>query len=215
MRVFIFILFCFLNLPIVEAQEYKLITWDDLKPQFDFKDPFKELNLNQLQQVGKLARYRAKKSNPNKELTPAEVEHMELIEENLKSQNVDFEHLFTVYPKVMEMRKRKNEGFNSELDNTPIELSGYLLPLNFDKEKANEFLLVPWVGACVHTPPPAKNQIVYLKTKEWIVATELFEPVHLTGILHIEENSSELFLTDGTAQIDTGYRMSDVSIFKI
>jgi len=173
------------------------------------------LNLNQLQKVGKLARYRAKKSNPNKELIPAEVEQMELIEQNLKSQNVDFEHLFTVYPKVMEMRKRKNEGFNSELDNTPIELSGYLLPLNFDKEKANEFLLVPWVGACVHTPPPAKNQIVYLKTKEWIVATELFEPVHLTGILHIEENSSELFLTDGTAQIDTGYRMSDVSIFKI
>jgi hypothetical protein len=205
----------FLFAALSEAQEYTLLTWEDLKPKFDLKDPFKELNLGQLQNLGKLARYREKKSNTEKGLTPSETEQMKILEQTLSSQKIDYEYLFSVYPKVMEMRKRKNEDLNTTLDNTPIELSGYLLPLNFYKEKANEFLLVPWVGACIHTPPPPKNQIVYLKTKDWVKATELFEPVHITGILQINENTSELFLTDGTSEIITGYRMTDVNIFKL
>ena len=40
---------------------------------------------------------------------------------------------------------------------------GYMVPLEEESEMVSEFLLVPYVGACVHTPPPPPNQIVHVK----------------------------------------------------
>lgn len=40
---------------------------------------------------------------------------------------------------------------------------GFMIPLDDDAEMVTEFLLVPFVGACVHTPPPPPNQIVHVK----------------------------------------------------
>ena len=117
-------------------------------------------------------------------------------------------------PKVEEMRAKRGSEVNKNLDNTMIEISGYLLPLNFNQGKANEFLLVPWVGACIHTPAPPKNQIIYVKTREWMDAVELYDPVMLSGQLQIGEKISELFLGDGTTQINTGYSVNDGTIFK-
>lgn len=44
---------------------------------------------------------------------------------------------------------------------TNVKIAGYMVPLDDGFEEANEFLLVPTPGACVHTPPPPGNQIVY------------------------------------------------------
>ena len=44
---------------------------------------------------------------------------------------------------------------------TNVKIAGYMVPLDDGFEEANEFLLVPTAGACVHTPPPPGNQIVY------------------------------------------------------
>ena len=51
-------------------------------------------------------------------------------------------------------------------------MPGYLLPLEFSGKLVSEFLLVPWVGACIHTPPPPPNQIVHVKTDK---------PIELAG----------------------------------
>ena len=44
---------------------------------------------------------------------------------------------------------------------TNVKIAGYMVPLADGFEEAIEFLLVPTAGACVHTPPPPGNQIVY------------------------------------------------------
>ena len=42
-------------------------------------------------------------------------------------------------------------------------------------------MLVPYVGACIHVPPPPPNQLVYVTTdKPWDTMT-LWEPVWVTG----------------------------------
>ena len=43
---------------------------------------------------------------------------------------------------------------NPLLDGLTVRLPGYVLPLEITGRKVTEFLLVPWVGACIHTPPP-------------------------------------------------------------
>ncbi|MEM6456503.1 MAG: DUF3299 domain-containing protein [Acidobacteriota bacterium] len=49
------------------------------------------------------------------------------------------------------------------LDGQLVQLPGYVVPLEDDATKIPEFLLVPYVGACVHLPPPPPNQMVYVK----------------------------------------------------
>jgi len=44
---------------------------------------------------------------------------------------------------------------------TNVKIAGYMVPLDDGFQEANEFLLVPTAGACIHTPPPPGNQIVY------------------------------------------------------
>ncbi|MEM1001526.1 MAG: DUF3299 domain-containing protein [Bacteroidota bacterium] len=198
----------------LSAQDYKLLTWKDLEPEQDFEDPYEKLELAQLRQLGELAYYREIEQIAKDELTPYELKRKDSLAKWLTEAKVDYEYLFKIRPKVEEMRAKMANNMNKKLDNTNIEISGYLLPLNFNQGKANEFLLVPWVGACIHTPSPPKNQIIYVKTLEWMDAIELYDPVVLSGLLEVEDRVSELFLGDGTADISTGYNVSNGTVFK-
>lgn len=211
---FTIILTFILSTSLLNSQEYKLLSWDDLKPQTNFEDPYKKLTKEQLYNLGQLANYIAKESNAQSSLSTKEIEDKKKIQEWLKTEGIDYDYLFSIRQEVEEMRRIKNEGMNESIDNTSIEISGYLLPLNFQNKKANEFLLVPWVGACIHTPPPAKNQIIFVRTTEWVDAIELFDPVLISGTINIDEKTSDLFLSDGTSKINTGYSVQNGSIFK-
>ncbi len=69
------------------------------------------------------------------------------------------------------------------LDGKRIKLGGYVVPLDFDATKVKEFLLVPFVGACIHVPPPPPNQIVYVKSEQGFDVKGMFDPVWVTGTL--------------------------------
>ena len=43
--------------------------------------------------------------------------------------------------------------------NPVVTLNGWTLPWRM-KDGVKEFLLVPYFGACIHTPPPPSNQII-------------------------------------------------------
>jgi uncharacterized protein len=96
-----------------------------------------------------------------------------------------------------------------ELDGQSIRIPGYLLPLEMSGAKITEFLLVPYVGACIHVPPPPPNQIVYVKAAKsgGHKSDKLFDPVWVTGKVSAKPLVKELFLTDGSAGIDIGYTM--------
>lgn len=49
------------------------------------------------------------------------------------------------------------------LDGKLVRLPGYIVPLEVSEEgRVTEFLLVPYFGACIHTPPPPANQILHV-----------------------------------------------------
>ncbi len=70
-----------------------------------------------------------------------------------------------------------------ELDGQRVRIGGYVVPLDFDATRVKEFLLVPFVGACIHVPPPPANQIVYVKSETGIDVKGSFDPVWVTGTL--------------------------------
>ena len=49
------------------------------------------------------------------------------------------------------------------LDGETVRIPGFVLPLEFDETSIKEFLLVPYFGACIHTPPPPANQVIHGK----------------------------------------------------
>ena len=73
-----------------------------------------------------------------------------------------------------------------ELNGKRVRIGGYVVPLDFEATKVTEFLLVPFVGACIHVPPPPANQIVYVKSAKGITLKGEFDPVYVTGTLTTE-----------------------------
>jgi hypothetical protein len=55
-----------------------------------------------------------------------------------------------------------NAPTRSELNGVKLRLPGFVVPLEQSRGEIKEFLLVPYFGACIHSPPPPANQIVYV-----------------------------------------------------
>jgi uncharacterized protein len=71
-----------------------------------------------------------------------------------------------------------------ELNDTAVRLPGYIVPLEYnDKEEVIEFFLVPYFGACIHTPPPPPNQLAYVSYPEGLALESIFDPFFVEGTL--------------------------------
>jgi len=73
-----------------------------------------------------------------------------------------------------------------KLEGKMVRIPGFVVPLDDFQEEGAEFLLVPYYGACVHTPPPPPNQIVMVgMTGRKSIKLGLFDAVWLSGRLKI------------------------------
>lgn len=86
----------------------------------------------------------------------------------------------------------------TELDGKRVRIGGYVVALDFDATKIKEFLLVPFVGACIHVPPPPPNQIIYVKASEAFEVGGQFDPVYVTGTLNTARQVTGLAATGYT-----------------
>ena len=191
------------------ASTVRELNWDDLKPVIEFDDPFEKLTPDQLFYLRIVARTRQLQDNNGKETSKTMREEYEEAEAILARDEVDIDGLFAKRVEVREMRRKKAELIVPELDNAVIIMAGYVLPIEYAGKKVTEFLLVPWVGACRHTPPPPANQIVHVVVDEKYAreSKNLFEPVNVTGTIFTKKMSKSLFLKDGSSNINIGYSM--------
>jgi uncharacterized protein len=80
----------------------------------------------------------------------------------------------------------------TDYDGKQVRMPGYVVPIDFIGANVKQFLLVPYVGACIHVPPPPPNQIVYVTSEEGVEVRGLFEPVWVTGTFNTASISNEL-----------------------
>jgi hypothetical protein len=85
-----------------------------------------------------------------------------------------------------------------ELDGQRVRIGGYVVALDFDATKIKEFLLVPFVGACIHVPPPPPNQIIYVKATDGFEVSGQFDPVYVTGTIKTSRQFTGLAATGYT-----------------
>lgn len=90
-----------------------------------------------------------------------------------------------------------------ELDGRRVKIPGYVVPLEFDGQtELNEFLLVPYYGACIHTPPPPANQVVHAKLQSPITVENTYDPVFAIGVLRAETTTSNLAEAGYTLELE-------------
>ena len=80
-----------------------------------------------------------------------------------------------------------------DLDGQLIRIPGYVVPFDFnEKRRQGEFLFVPYMGACIHTPPPPPNQIIFVRADPAVQLRDIWSPYWLEGTLTTEETHSDV-----------------------
>jgi hypothetical protein len=86
----------------------------------------------------------------------------------------------------------ESTGIRTDWNGKTVRLPGFVVPLDFDGAAVTTFILVPYVGACIHVPPPPANQLVLVNTLTPYENAGLFEAVHVTGTFQVSTMSTQL-----------------------
>ncbi|MEM9236187.1 MAG: DUF3299 domain-containing protein [Verrucomicrobiota bacterium] len=192
------------------------LTWSDLLPKAaaEFDDPFAELSEEQLLDLGMVARIRylieAKRVEPD----GLDAEEEQRLVEKLEAEGIDVDWIISQRERVARERRKAAERVDEGVAGKEIRIPGYMLPLERKGRKVVRFLLVPWVGACIHTPPPPPNQMIHVEVPEGTEDRGRFAAIWLEGTIRLEPADYDLFLVDGTRSVKVAYTMTTDRILK-
>jgi len=189
------------------AVQVRQLGWQDLIKKVEFEDPFEALTQDQLSDLGLVARVRQLQAMGRK-VGEGTLKEAEESARRLEKAEIDIDGLLARRAEIRELRRQRAHAVVEDLNGEQIRMPGYALPLEFSGNKITEFLLVPWVGACIHTPPPPPNQIVYVKLEKGIENRGRFTPVWVIGEMAVKAATKNLYLVDGSSGIDVGYSLA-------
>jgi uncharacterized protein len=106
----------------------------------------------------------------------------------------------------------KNAPIISALNGQRVKIAGFVVPLDINKIKVKEFLLVPYFGACIHVPPPPSNQVVHAFNAKTLSKEEnvflkkaalIQGPITLIGVMGTVQSSTSMGSAGYKILIDT------------
>ena len=91
-------------------------------------------------------------------------------------------------------RQSGSVAVNQKLSEARVKIPGFVVPLVTDETgRVSEFFLVPYLGACIHVPPPPPNQLVYVRLiKGGLRLRSLDDAYWITGTLHTQTNGTRV-----------------------
>ncbi|MEM0987651.1 MAG: DUF3299 domain-containing protein [Pseudomonadota bacterium] len=109
-------------------------------------------------------------------------------------------------------RAAAQQAINPTMDGQIVQLPGYALPLSADPDTVGAFLLLPFVGACIHYPPPPANQVIRAELAMPHRFTGRYQSVWITGRLRAQTTTSQLSYVDGRAEVSAAWTIEVLSI---
>ena len=86
------------------------------------------------------------------------------------------------------------------LDGQTVSIAGFMVPLDATRGTTAHFLLVPYQGACIHTPAPPPNQVISVYAEGGARLFHNWQPVTVTGVISVANEATSL--------ADAGYVMA-------
>jgi uncharacterized protein len=78
-----------------------------------------------------------------------------------------------------------------EREGKTVRIPGFMVPFDDGYVGVNEFILVPYFGACIHTPPPPPNQMVYVRMEGGQeVEVNIWDAIYVEGTFTLESIDS-------------------------
>ncbi len=93
---------------------------------------------------------------------------------------------------AMSAMQPPSSGVRTDWNGQTVRLPGYVVPIDYSGTGVTAFILVPFVGACVHVPPPPAHQLVFVTTEEPYEGKGLFEAVNVTGMFGTASTLTQL-----------------------
>ncbi|MCB1511364.1 MAG: DUF3299 domain-containing protein [Hyphomicrobiaceae bacterium] len=189
------------------------LDWTDLQPKLPpLADPLNKLGFNRRTDFETIIYVRnlsaRDRKNPDNRQALVDAKRFE---RQFRKAGLDIDALNRAYVAWTEEIKRRGTIVRSDLDGE-IRIAGYLLPLEFSEGGVSDFLLVPYVGACIHVPPPPPNQIIFVRASKKFVVRDIFTGAWVTGKISAKALKRKLMLVDGSADIPIGYTITDAKI---
>lgn len=189
-----------------KTEAIREIKWQDLiPPKPAITDPLQKLQSDQQYQVVMIGRVRDLQAEGSIADGDQETRKAEEFRHKLEREGLDVDRLLKQREAFLAAMEKWNEQLVDELDGQLIRMPGYLLPLEYTGTAVSEFLLVPFVGACIHVPPPPLNQIVFVHVDKPFRPKFIFTPVRVTGRISTKRTQKTLSFVDGSANVETGY----------
>ncbi len=109
--------------------------------------------------------------------------------------SLDFSKLSDSDPKAMDaLQAMKNVWDNApaepSMNGRNIRIPGFMIPLDKTGESVRSFLLVPYFGACIHSPPPPSNQMIQVLLAKPLKGFNSMDGVWVNGSLEVERSDS-------------------------
>ena len=191
------------------AQAQTPLTWENLQPQTTLQNPYAHLTSEQTYDVAALSRLEAWVEETQAALDSREAQERSRLEAKLQAQGLDVAALLAQVDQAKAYWEHQSSTINTEWTGQSIQLTGYLLPLTQTvTQQVKDFLLVPYVGACIHVPPPPPNQIIYIKPPQALAVSGMFARVVVEGELRSQPATYELFQVDGSRPVEVNYALS-------
>lgn len=124
--------------------------------------------------------------------------------------SIDFSKLRDNDPRATAALEKIKEAWNdapveTALSGQRIRLPGFAIPLERKGDLTNEYLLVPYFGACIHVPPPPSNQMIHVIAHKPVRGLNTMDPVWVRGTLLIHRADTGMGMA--------GYRLiSDMTL---
>lgn len=93
---------------------------------------------------------------------------------------------------VQASQQFESTGVRTDWNGKVVRLPGFVVPIDFVGARVSAFILVPFVGACVHVPPPPANQLVFVTTEKPYESKGQFEPVNVIGAFNTASTRTHL-----------------------
>lgn len=122
---------------------------------------------------------------------------------------IDFNALSDNDPRAMEVLEKMRKVWAEApvapaLSGQRVRIAGFLVPLDAQRGRLKEFLLVPYFGACIHTPPPPANQIIHAVAAQPLKEVQMMSAVWVSGVLETVRSETEFGAS--------GYRLNAVAL---
>ena len=110
-------------------------------------------------------------------------------------------------PRAKEMLRKVHDLWseaptNPGMEGAAVRIPGYVVPLDHGKSGLREFLLVPYFGACIHSPPPPANQIIDVKSRVPLASVRSMDTVWVSGTLRTGRSETSMGASSYTLEAD-------------